>query len=76
MIRQPRTPSPAYEPLVAGRVSLVRLSMQDPSRSLKNLVAVVTGAVALPGDIGNGPAVAVLLAEAACSVICVDLKRT
>ncbi|CAM1503238.1 Fc.00g080140.m01.CDS01 [Cosmosporella sp. VM-42] len=45
-----------------------------PTRSLKGRVAIVTGAGALPGGIGNGRAAAVLLAEAGCSVVCVDLK--
>lgn len=46
-----------------------------PTRSLKNRVAIVTGAGALPGGVGNGRATAVLLAEAGCSVVCVDLKE-
>lgn len=45
-----------------------------PTRSLKGKVAIVTGAGALGEGIGNGRASAVLLAEAGCSVVCVDLK--
>ncbi|KAH8809260.1 hypothetical protein F5884DRAFT_398307 [Xylogone sp. PMI_703] len=46
-----------------------------PARFLKGRVAIVTGAGALPGGIGNGRAAAVLLAEDGCSVVCVDLKK-
>ncbi|KAH7127793.1 hypothetical protein B0J13DRAFT_645818 [Dactylonectria estremocensis] len=49
--------------------------LMRPTRSLKGYVAIVTGAGALPGGIGNGRAAAVLLAEAGCSVVCVDLKE-
>lgn len=42
--------------------------------SLKGKVAIVTGAGALKGKIGNGRATAFLLADAGCSVVCVDLK--
>ncbi|TKA68157.1 hypothetical protein B0A55_07444 [Friedmanniomyces simplex] len=45
-----------------------------PTRSLKGRVAVVTGAGALEDGIGNGRASAILLAEAGCEVVCVDLK--
>lgn len=44
-----------------------------PSRSLKGLVAIVTGAGSAGNGIGNGRASAILLAEAGCSVVCVDL---
>ncbi|GAB1726545.1 hypothetical protein NU195Hw_g2470t1 [Hortaea werneckii] len=43
-----------------------------PTRSLHDLVAIVTGAGAAGDGIGNGRASAVLLAEAGCSVVCVD----
>src|SRR2546430_3567977 len=43
-----------------------------PSRSLKNKVAIVTGAGAKDDDIGNGRAASILLAEAGCNVVCVD----
>jgi NAD(P)-dependent dehydrogenase (short-subunit alcohol dehydrogenase family) len=42
---------------------------------LKGKVAIVTGAGAMLGGIGNGRAAAVLLAEDGCSVVCVDLKE-
>lgn len=37
-------------------------------------MAIVTGAGALGDGIGNGRASAILLAEAGCSVVCVDMK--
>ena len=43
-----------------------------PTRSLKNKVAIVTGAGAKGDDIGNGRAASILLAEAGCNVVCVD----
>ena len=43
-----------------------------PTRSLHNRVAIVTGAGAASDGIGNGRASAILLAEAGCSVVCVD----
>jgi NAD(P)-dependent dehydrogenase (short-subunit alcohol dehydrogenase family) len=46
-----------------------------PNRSLKGKVAIVTGAGALEGGIGNGRAASILLAEDGCSVICVDMKK-
>ncbi|KAH8810641.1 hypothetical protein F5884DRAFT_749050 [Xylogone sp. PMI_703] len=45
-----------------------------PNRSLKERVAIVTGAGALEGGIGIGRASAILLAEDGCSVVCVDLN--
>jgi len=48
---------------------------ERPSRTLKGRVAIVTGAGALPGGIGNGRAAAIMLAEVGCSVVCVDLKH-
>jgi NAD(P)-dependent dehydrogenase (short-subunit alcohol dehydrogenase family) len=48
--------------------------IQRPTRSLKNRVAIVTGAGGLTDGIGNGRAAALLLAEDACAVVCVDLK--
>ncbi|KAI0157640.1 hypothetical protein GGR57DRAFT_51147 [Xylariaceae sp. FL1272] len=50
-------------------------TLTRPVRSLKGRVAIVTGAGALPGGIGNGRAAAVMLAEDGCSVVCVDLKQ-
>ena len=44
-----------------------------PTRSLAGRVAIVTGAGAAGSGIGNGRASAILLAEAGCSVLCVDL---
>lgn len=42
-------------------------------RSLSGKVAVVTGAGCRSDGIGNGRAIAILLAEEGCSVLCVDL---
>ncbi|KAI9705369.1 MAG: hypothetical protein M1820_005199 [Bogoriella megaspora] len=47
---------------------------QRPTRSLSGRVAIVTGAGAAGDGIGNGRASAILLAEAGCSVACVDIK--
>ncbi|TQS31645.1 hypothetical protein Golomagni_08070, partial [Golovinomyces magnicellulatus] len=43
-----------------------------PSRDLKGKVAIVTGAGAAGDGLGNGRAIAILLAEDGASVICVD----
>ncbi len=43
-----------------------------PSRSLKGKVAIVTGAGSQGEGIGNGRAIALLLAEDGASVVCVD----
>ena len=45
-----------------------------PTRSLAGRVAIVSGAGAAGDGIGNGRASAILLAEAGCSVVCVDMK--
>src|SRR5687767_2017809 len=47
-------------------------SLSRPSRSLKGKVAIVTGAGSLGDDIGNGRAIAILLAEDGANVVCVD----
>ena len=46
-----------------------------PTRSLHDRVAIVTGAGAAGDGIGNGRAAAILLAEAGCSVVCVDIQE-
>ncbi len=82
--RSASTPHPSssthyYRPLYI-RAYLERqhlFSMSEatrPTRSLKGRVAIVTGAGALDDGIGNGRASAILLAEAGCDVVCVDLK--
>jgi len=48
---------------------------QRPTRSLSDRVAIVTGAGSAGDGIGNGRAAAILLAEAGCSVVCVDLSN-
>ncbi|KAF4551794.1 Enoyl-(Acyl carrier protein) reductase-like protein 18 [Elsinoe fawcettii] len=45
-----------------------------PTRSLKGTVAIVTGAGSAGEGIGNGRAAAILLAEAGCRVVCLDLN--
>jgi NAD(P)-dependent dehydrogenase (short-subunit alcohol dehydrogenase family) len=47
--------------------------LRRPTRSLKDKVAIVTGAGAAGDGIGNGRASAILFAEDGCSVVCVDL---
>ena len=47
---------------------------KPPTRSFHNRVAIVSGAGAAGSGIGNGRAAAILLAEAGCSVICVDIN--
>lgn len=49
-------------------------AFQRPTRSLQGRVAIVSGAGAAGDGIGNGRASAILLAEAGCSVVCVDMK--
>ena len=43
-----------------------------PSRSLRDNVAIITGAGALGDGIGNARAAAILMASDGCSVVCVD----
>ncbi|KAI1052575.1 hypothetical protein LB507_009771 [Fusarium sp. FIESC RH6] len=45
-----------------------------PSRSLKNKVAIVTGAGCFGDGIGNGRAISIMLADEGCSVICLDMN--
>lgn len=47
-----------------------------PSRSLAGKVAIVTGAGSQGDGIGNGRAIAILLAEDGASVVCVDREPT
>lgn len=46
-----------------------------PTRSLQGRSAIVTGAGTAGDGIGNGRASAILLAEAGCNVLCVDLRE-
>jgi NAD(P)-dependent dehydrogenase (short-subunit alcohol dehydrogenase family) len=48
-------------------------SIPRPSRSLAGKVAIVTGAGCPDGELGNGRAISILLAEDGASVVCVDL---
>ena len=50
-------------------------SFKRPTRSLSGRVAIVSGAGAAGDGIGNGRASAILLAEAGCNVVCVDMKK-
>lgn len=47
----------------------------QPTRSLRGRTAIVTGAGAMPGGIGNGRAAAIMLAQDGCSVVCADLNE-
>lgn len=57
------------------RSTQIPSDLTRPSRSLHGRVAIVTGAGALQGGVGNGRAAAVMLAEVGASVVCVDLKQ-
>ncbi len=50
-------------------------AFKRPTRSLSYRVAIVSGAGAAGDGVGNGRASAILLAEAGCSVVCVDMKE-
>ena len=50
-------------------------AFRRPTRSLEGRVALVSGAGAAGDGIGNGRASAILLAEAGCNVVCVDMKE-
>ena len=50
----------------------MEISSSPPSRSLKGKVAIVTGAGCAGDGIGNGRAIAILLAQDGCEVVCVD----
>lgn len=50
-------------------------AFKRPTRSLFGRAAIVSGAGAAGDGIGNGRASAILLAEAGCSVVCVDMKK-
>lgn len=50
-------------------------AFKRPTRSLEGRVAIVSGAGAAGDGIGNGRASAILLAEAGCNVVCVDMKQ-
>ena len=56
-------------------ISTMSEAFVRPTRSLSGRVAIVSGAGAAGDGIGNGRASAILLAEAGCSVVCVDMKR-
>ena len=55
--------------------SIMSEAFKRPTRSLSGRVAIVSGAGAAGDGIGNGRASAILLAEAGCSVVCVDMKK-
>ena len=61
------------------RIAIIVTKMSEaftrPTRSLAGRVAIVSGAGAAADGIGNGRASAILLAEAGCSVVCVDMKQ-
>lgn len=47
---------------------------EPPSRGLKGKVAIVTGAGCAGDGIGNGRAIAIMLADEGCNVLCLDLN--
>jgi NAD(P)-dependent dehydrogenase (short-subunit alcohol dehydrogenase family) len=51
---------------------MAEIPISPPSRSLKGKVAIVTGAGCEGDGIGNGRAIAILLAEDGCEVVCLD----
>ncbi|KAI9368661.1 hypothetical protein BJX61DRAFT_550267 [Aspergillus egyptiacus] len=51
---------------------MTEISATPPSRSLAGKTAIVTGAGCLGDGIGNGRAIAILLASDGCNVLCVD----
>jgi NAD(P)-dependent dehydrogenase (short-subunit alcohol dehydrogenase family) len=53
-------------------VSFLDIPLTPPSRSLKDKVAIVTGAGCAGDGIGNGRGISILLADDGCNVICVD----
>ncbi|VUC31716.1 unnamed protein product [Clonostachys rosea] len=50
------------------------IPVDPPSRSLKDKVAIVTGAGCFGDGIGNGRAISIMLADEGCSVICLDMN--
>ncbi|KAE8310454.1 hypothetical protein BDV41DRAFT_590348 [Aspergillus transmontanensis] len=50
----------------------IAIPTTPPSRSLQGKTAIVTGAGCLGDGIGNGRAIAILLASDGCNVLCVD----
>jgi NAD(P)-dependent dehydrogenase (short-subunit alcohol dehydrogenase family) len=50
------------------------IPIDPPSRSLKGKAAIVTGAGCAGEGIGNGRAIAILLAEDGCDVVCLDMN--
>ncbi|KAL6915221.1 hypothetical protein ACHAPO_011086 [Fusarium lateritium] len=50
------------------------IPIDPPSRSLKDKVAIVTGAGCFGDGIGNGRAISIMLADEGCSVICLDMN--
>lgn len=46
---------------------------EPPSRGLKGKAAIVTGAGCVGDGIGNGRAIAIMLAEEGCHVLCLDM---
>lgn len=49
---------------------------EPPSRGLKGKAAIVTGAGCVGEGIGNGRAIAIMLADEGCNVLCLDLDLT
>ncbi|KAF4447334.1 hypothetical protein F53441_9131 [Fusarium austroafricanum] len=53
---------------------MAEIPTQPPSRSLKDKVAIVTGAGCFGDGIGNGRAISIMLANEGCNVICLDMN--
>lgn len=51
------------------------IPIESPSRSLKGKVAIVTGAGCMGDGIGNGRAIAIMLADDGCQVVCMDYNE-
>lgn len=49
---------------------------EPPSRGLKGKSAIVTGAGCAGDGIGNGRAIAIMLADEGCNVVCLDMSLT
>jgi NAD(P)-dependent dehydrogenase (short-subunit alcohol dehydrogenase family) len=53
---------------------MAQISSEPPSRGLRGKVAIVTGAGCTGDGIGNGRAIAIMLADDGCNVLCLDMN--
>lgn len=56
------------------RIAMAEIPSTPPPRGLKGKVAIVTGAGCAGDGIGNGRAIAIMLAQEGCNVLCLDLN--